>query len=38
VLAAFEPLRAGLVDRLGARFTVDSRPDWPLDRLEVAGA
>lgn len=38
VLAAFEPLRAGVVDKLGARFTVEARAGWAVDRLEVAGA
>lgn len=38
VLAAFAPLRAGVTDRLGARFTVESREGWPVDRLEVSGA
>ena len=38
VLAAFAPLRAGVTDKLGARFTVDAREGWPVDRLEVSGA
>ncbi|MFZ4605497.1 MAG: ribonuclease E/G [Caulobacter sp.] len=38
VLQAFAPLRAGVTDKLGARFTVEAREGWPVDRLEVAGA
>ena len=38
VLAAFEPLRAGVIDKLGARFTVEGRAGWAVDRLEVSGA
>lgn len=38
VLEAFEPLRAALTERLGARFTVEARDGWPVDRLEVSGA
>ncbi|MES2033672.1 MAG: ribonuclease E/G [Pseudomonadota bacterium] len=35
VLAAFEPWRAALADKLGARFTLEARDGWPNDRLEV---
>lgn len=35
VLTAFEPLRAALTDRLGARFTLEARDGWPVDRFEV---
>ncbi len=38
VLAAFTPLRAGVTDKLGARFIVEAREGWPVDRLEVSGA
>lgn len=38
VLQAFASLRAGVTDRLGARFTVEARESWPVDRLEVSGA
>ena len=38
VLDAFESLRAGVTDKLGARFVVEARPGWSNDRLEVAGA
>jgi len=29
-------LDAGVAERLGRRFVVESRPDWPVDRLEVS--
>lgn len=35
VLKAFEPWRAALTERLGARFSVEARDGWPNDRLEV---
>lgn len=38
VLTAFESLRAGVTDKLGARFVVEGRPGWSNDRIEVAGA
>lgn len=38
VLNAFESLRAGVTDKLGARFVVEARPGWGNDRIEVAGA
>lgn len=38
VLEAFDSLRAGVTDKLGARFTVEARPGWAVDRLEVSGA
>ncbi|MDP1630473.1 MAG: ribonuclease E/G [Caulobacter sp.] len=36
VLAAFEPLRPAVTDKLGARFTVEAREGWATDRLEVS--
>jgi hypothetical protein len=38
VLEAFESLRPALTDRLGARFTLQPRDGWPLDRLEVTAS
>ena len=38
VLQAFGPLRAGVTDKLGPRFTVEAREGWPVDRIEVSGA
>lgn len=35
VAEAFGPLRAGLAARLGDRFVVEPRPEWPAGRLEV---
>ncbi|ATQ43527.1 ribonuclease E/G [Caulobacter mirabilis] len=35
VLAAFEPRRAALTDRLGARFVVEAREGFPVDQLDV---
>lgn len=31
-------LDAGVAERLGRRFTIESRPDWAVDRLEVSAA
>lgn len=36
VLSAFESLRSALADKLGARFTVEAREGWPVDRIEVS--
>lgn len=36
VLPAFESLRAALADKLGARFTIEAREGWPVDRIEVS--
>lgn len=36
VVAAFDPLRAGLIERLGARFTLEPDPAFARDRLELA--
>lgn len=38
VFEAFGALRAGVTDKLGARFVVEAQAGWPADRLEVAGA
>jgi Ribonuclease G/E len=35
VAAAFESLRPGLTDKLGARFTIEAREGWATDRAEV---
>ncbi|MFZ5667904.1 MAG: ribonuclease E/G [Pseudomonadota bacterium] len=32
---AFEALRPDVADRLGPRFVVEARPDWPVDRVEA---
>jgi hypothetical protein len=35
VEAFMDELDAGVAERLGRRFVIESRSDWPVDRLEV---
>lgn len=35
VAEAFKPLRSGLAERLGERFTIEPRPDWAAARMQV---